>query len=504
MFIRFNSAAVSGLDCVSVDVEVDINRGQTNFTIVGLPDASIREAKDRIYSAIKNSGYAYPFNFRILVNLAPADVSKEGAGYDLPMAVGIIAASNNLAIDTRHSFLVGELALDGSLRHTSGILPLALYARERGWRHVFVPAADAAEAALVSDIIVYPVRHLAEFMAHLTGGSLIAPHVRRVEQSADSEPRYDFDFSEIVGQEFAKRALEIAASGGHNLFLSGPPGAGKTMLARAFPSILPPLIPAEALEVAKIYSVAGLLRVGLETARPFRAPHHTASSVALVGGGRWPRPGEISLAHRGVLFLDEFPEFPRFITESLRQPLEDGVITVARSRGTLSFPARFILIASQNPCPCGYASDPDQSCGCTAAQIVRYRGRISGPILDRIDLNIEVPRVKLEKIHSAEPAESSAEIRKRVAAARAIQQSRLQMFGLYANSEMRAEHLREFCRLSEAPADLLRAAAGQFHLSARSYGRILKVSRTIADLAHSETILAEHAAEALQFRAKSD
>lgn len=500
MFIKLPSAAVMGLDCVPVTVEVDIHKGQTHFAIVGLPDASIKESKDRLYAALKNSNFTYPFNFRVLVNLAPADTQKEGSIYDLAMAVGMVALSHELPIEVEDSLIIGELALDGSVRHVPGVLSLALYARSAGMKKMFVPKEDADEAALVEGVEVYPVENLGQLMGHLTSVKEISVYEKVPEEKNNEQ--YAMDMAYVKGQEFVKRALEIAASGAHNILMSGPPGSGKTLLARTLPSILPRLTDDEALEVTKIYSIAGLLESSVMRERPFRSPHHTASGVALVGGGRIPHPGEISLAHRGVLFLDEFPEFPRFVIESLRQPLEDGVITVSRAEGTWSFPARFILVASQNPCPCGYQSDPEHGCSCSPTQLIRYQKKISGPLLDRIDLHVEVPRVEFEKLSDGGLAEPSSKIRERVEAARAVQTRRFTEMPIHTNSEMGTKEIREFCKLDETSMELLKSAVTRLHLSARAYNRILKLSRTIADLAGSDEIKLEHLAEALQFRAR--
>ena len=500
MFFKLNAGASVGLDCVPVDVEVDVNRGQTAFNIVGMADTAIQEARDRIHSAIKNSDYNYPFNFRILINLAPADLHKEGPIYDLPMAVGLIVASNHLDINIDDALIAGELALDGSVRRVNGVLPLAIFAKKRGLRRIFVPAENAAEAALIDGLVIYPVKNLKQLIEHLLGVAAIEPYIESDNTPIVDTPTYELDMAFIKGQEFAKRALEIAASGGHNIAMSGPPGSGKTLLARTLPSILPPLTTEEVLEVTKIYSVAGLLQNNLIRTRPFRAPHHTGSEAALVGGGRIPRPGEISLAHRGVLFLDEFPEFSRFVVEALRQPLEDGIINVARASGNTTFPARFILVVSQNPCPCGFNGDNEKQCICTAQQILRYQKKISGPLLDRIDLHIEVPRIDFEKLSGTALAESSEKIRARVAAARQRQLDRFIGHNIFTNSEMGNIQMREFCKLDDVSMDLLRTAVTQMHLSARAYHRILKVARTIADLDSAEKIELPHIAEAIQYR----
>jgi magnesium chelatase family protein len=505
MFIKINSAAVLGLDCAPIDVEVDIAGSWPGYQIVGLPDAAIQEAKQRIRTAWKNTELKFPHNSGIVINLAPADVRKEGAAYDLPMAVGMYITSEKMSdINMSESLFVGQLALDGTLRHTTGILPIAIFAQKHGYKHLFVPAVNAKEAALIQDINIYPVGAFRDVIDHLTGTHPIEPLKKQQIDAWFENYQYEMDMAYVKGQEFVKRALEIAASGAHNCLLSGPPGSGKTLLARTLPSILPKMTIDEAIEVTKIYSVSGLLPEDkpLITQRPFRSPHHSASGVALVGGGKFPKPGEISLAHRGVLFLDEFAEFPRQVLENLRQPLEDGLVTISRAQGTLTFPASFTLVASQNPCPCGYASDPDRTCMCSPMQIAHYRKKISGPLLDRIDLHIEVPRVKFEKLSKDELEEPSEKMRDRVEGARERQLARLEETPYQTNSEMRNKDIKQHCKLNDQSVDLLRQAVTQMHLSARGYHRILKLARTIADLGGVDGIQTEHVAEALQYRAK--
>ncbi len=502
MLARINSAAVIGLEAQPIEVEVDVGMGMASLTIVGLPDAAVRESAERVRSAIRNSGFGFPGTQRITINLAPADLRKEGPTYDLPIALGILMASGQLPVEALDgAWVLGELALDGTVRHARGVLAVADMARYSPARTLYLPASDAPEAALLPDVTVYPVKTLKELVQHLRGREPMAPYTGQIT-FAPQLARPAVDFAEIQGQEHAKRALEIAAAGGHNLLMSGPPGAGKTLMARALPGILPLLTLEEALEVTRIYSVADMLPpdTPLMTERPFRAPHHTTSSAGLIGGGHWPRPGEISLAHRGVLFLDELPEFSGKVLEMLRQPMEDKVVTISRAQGSLTFPANFMLIAAMNPCPCGYYGDPERACTCPMGLIQRYRKRISGPLLDRIDLHLEVPRVPYEKLSRTTPGEPSATIRARVEAARQRQRERLSGTGALCNADMGPAEVRRFCLLGREGQELMRAAMRQMQLSARGYHRVLKVARTIADLDGSADIRPQHLAEALQYR----
>lgn len=512
MLSKVFSGATVGLAGVLIDVEVDIaSQGLPAFNIVGLPDKAVEEAKERVRASLKNSGADFPPR-RITVNLAPADLPKEGPAFDLPMAVGILFASEQLPKqDLTDAVFLGELSLDGSLRHTAGVLPLALLAREKGFRKVFLPKINSQEASVVKRITVYPVEDLIQLFRHLSGVQGITPAKNISFKKLLEQATAEFDFSEIQGQEQAKRAMEIAAAGGHNVFMKGTPGSGKTMLARAFPGILPDLTEDEAMEVTKIYSITGNLPEGQSVvrSRPFRSPHHTTSRIGLIGGGSRPLPGEISLAHRGILFLDEFPEFPRHVLEALRQPMEDGVVTISRAAGTVAYPAQFTLVAAANPCPCGYYGSDTKPCRCLPGHISRYQKRISGPILDRIDIHLDVPHVKTEKlIAEARGGPTSREIQKRVQAARNAQLKRFAKSSasrrIKSNAEMSTKTVREFCALTPPCLTLMRQATNQLALSARSYYKVLKIARTIADLADSRDIVPGYISEALQFRPKID
>jgi len=503
MSAKVRSSSLMGIDGYLVEVEVEAERGLEAFNTVGLPDAAVKESRDRVKYAIKNSGFEFP-RCRFTVNLAPADIKKEGSAFDLPIAVGLLVLTNQLHPKNLDDFImVGELSLEGELRPVRGALPITDKAKQAGFKAILLPKANADEAAVVEGIEVYGLTNLAEAVQLLKTGNSLTPHQVDIDSLFQNSSQYIVDFSDVKGQENAKRALEVAAAGGHNVIMIGPPGSGKTMLAKRVPSILPPMSLPEAIDTTKIHSVAGLVspKTSLIATRPFRSPHHTISDAGLIGGGQIPKPGEVSLSHHGVLFLDELPEFHRNVLEVLRQPLEDGLVTISRAAISLQFPAQFMLVAAMNPCPCGHLTDPVKECTCNDYQVQRYLSKISGPLLDRIDIHIEVPAVKVQELSAGKPGEPSQTIRERVINARKIQTERFKnRKHLYCNAQMASRDIHTFCPLSPEGVKLIETATQRLGLSARAYDRVLKVSRTIADLEASEAITLTHLSEAIQYR----